>query len=615
VEPFGAPSIHDLATRAVAFARVHSLLWYQIPAAAASLLLLLASFFGQSRKNPAVAARLSRGDWLYLLSVAFFVIAQRWPVLALGDLEGDESVAVSAALTRYLEPAYGITLFTGSAGPLLTYPVAGVGLLGFQVDYGASKLVSLLLTIAISGILYLALRTFSEARTARIALLPLLALLGMGNRPWTISYCSEQWINLLMISMIWFLLRLDQKIGRERANLCGIGLAFGAMPLIKWQGMPMAALVVSCAVAIMARRCARERAGFGALVSRLSPVVALGLAPLLVWCVVQWSFGTLAYFFDTYFAALFTQATIRYRTTWMHRLITLPSWGFPAYSVERWFLYFTALFCVPAAIRLCLARRARRIRLEIALALLYLAISLYAVLQPGGGFPHYMNLLLLPYAVFLMLVFCRWSQVAARAALVGAAYLGLGVAIPTLIFLQDVPLPVRYPPTELRVRSVDALRELGVSGSPMIQWGWVYAYYVHAGMAWGTRTGGSHEILEPFFPEKAIYIADYVASLESRRAPVFLDTAMEGSPNYPDRKIWGHELFPEVAKAVRRNYFPCAEFEGSRLFLLRHRFAGNPEIGAWCAGQQRRSDTARPAGSQPGAEPPIPPSPLFPVGR
>ena len=42
----------------------------------------------------------------------------------------------------------------------------------------------------------------------------------------------------------------------------------------------------------------------------------------------------------------------------------------------------------------------------------------------------------------------------------------------------------------------------------MIQWGWAYAYYVHTGMTWGTRTGGSHEILEPFFPDKTIFVAD-----------------------------------------------------------------------------------------------------------
>jgi hypothetical protein len=258
-------------------------------------------------------------------------------------------------------------------------------------------------------------------------------------------------------------------------------------------------------------------------------------------------------------------------------------WAFPEYSVERWFLYFTALFWVPAAIRLCLVRGQRRARLELALAALYLAISIYAVLQPGGSFPHYVNLLLLPYAVLLMLIFCRLVQAAARPALVRAAYLGVAVAIPILIYLQDDPLPVRYPPSELRVRSIDALRELRLSGSPMIQWGWVYAYYVQTGMSWGTRTGGSHEILEPFFRKKQIYISDYVESLESGRAPVFLDTATEGSSQYADRQHWGHEQFPEVAKAVQRNYFPCAEFEGARLFLLRTRYQGNQEVEAWCA--------------------------------
>jgi hypothetical protein len=40
-----------------------------------------------------------------------------------------------------------------------------LGWLGLRIDYGASKLMSLLLLAASSSILYLALRTFSPART------------------------------------------------------------------------------------------------------------------------------------------------------------------------------------------------------------------------------------------------------------------------------------------------------------------------------------------------------------------------------------------------------------------------------------------------------------------
>jgi len=568
----------------VGFAFRHRLLPFRIPAAGASLLLLAASLLGPGAKQDDAVARLRRGDFLYLVALALFLFALRWPVLALGDLDGDESVAVSAALTRFLDPAFGVTLFTGSAGPLLTYPVSALGLLGIRIDYGASKLVSLLLITASSGVLYLALRTFSEGRTARIALLPLLAFLGLGNTRWTMSYCSEQWINFLVISMLYFLLRLDRRIGREPANLAGIGLALGLIPLVKWQGIPMAALVASCAIVIAWKRCLRERAGLGGLAVRLLPLAVLGLAPLLVWCGILWSFGGLGFFFESYFVALFTQATSRFHTTMLERLMALPEWGLSTFPLARSFLSMTALFGVPAAIALCFVRRARRLRLELALAALYLVISLYAALQPGGLFTHYLNLLLQPYAVLLMLIFCRLAQAAPWPSLVVSAYLGLTVLVPTIAYLREPPLPVRYRPTVVRARSVDSLRALDLAGSPMIQWGWVYVYYVYTGMTWGSRTGGSHEILEPFFPDRSIFISDYVESLESGRAPVFLDTATEGSPSYADYALYGHERVPEIADAVRRNYFPCAEFSGARLYLQRKKYAARAEIRSWCAG-------------------------------
>jgi hypothetical protein len=584
VEQFLSPSIQQLATQAVGFVYRHALHPYRIPAAVASLLLLLASLLGRDPKSEDAAGRLRRSDFVYLLALAAFLFALRWPVLALGDLEGDESVAVSAALTRYLEPGYGITLFTGSAGPLLTYPVSALGWLGLRIDYGASKLMSLLLLAATSSILYLALRSFSPARIARVAMLPLLLFLGLGNIRWTFSYCSEHWINLLVISMIWFLLRLDRRIGREGANLCGLGLALGLIPLIKWQGLPMAALVVGCALAVLILR---HRADPVRLARSLLPLAGVALAPLLVWCAVLWSRGSMGFFFETYFGALFTQATSRYSTTLPERLVALADWGLPPYSIERWFVCFVGLFSVPVAIELLRSGKPPRVRLELSLALAYLTISLYAVLQPGGMFTHYLNLLVLPYALLSMLVFCRWAESASRPWRALAIYALLAVVLPTIMYLGDKPLPVRFPPQETRHKAVDALRWLHVEGSPMIQWGWVYAYYVHTGTSWGTRTGGSHEILEPFFRDKQLYIADFIASLDSGRAPVFLDTATEGAPIYAIRAQYGHEQVPEVAEAVRRNYFLCAEFQGARLFLQRKRYEPDPKIQAWCESHPR----------------------------
>jgi hypothetical protein len=580
MEQFLAPSIQQLAIDAVAFATRHALRPYWIPAAAASLLLLLASLLGRDSSSGDEVAPFRRSDLLYLLAVAAFLLALRWPLLALGDLEGDESLAVSAALTRYLEPAYGLTLFSGSYGPLATYPISGLGWLGIRIDYGASKLLSICLVIASSAILYLALRTLSQARTARLALLPLLAFLGLGNFPWTMSFCSEQWINLLTISMIFFLLRLDRGIGGVRANLCGMGLAFGLIPLVKWQGMPMAALVLACAVAIQVQRHLREPKE---LAAGLLPLVVLGLSPLLVWCAIQWSCGNLAFFLDTYVWSLFAQATSRYPSTLSERLMALPVWGFPAHSTARWFLATSTSFWLPAAIYLCFVRRSARFGLELALASLYLAVSLYAVLQPGGPFAHYLNLLLQPYALLLGLVFCRFAQAARRPVFVHVAYLCLAVLFPSLVFLGEAPLPLRIPREEMRVRSIDVPPELDLAGSPLILWGWIYGHYVQTGTVWGTRTGGSSEILEPFFSDKAKFIADYVSSLESGRAPVFLDTATEGSPAYGARALYGHERVPEVADAVRRNYFLCNELEGARIFLHRERYRNRADVLPWCA--------------------------------
>jgi hypothetical protein len=584
VEAWLRPSIQQLAIDGVVFTFSHSPLWYWVPALGALLLLVWASLLpgAPERDRPDARLRL-RSDLLYLLVLAVFLVATLWPVLALSDLEGDESATVSAALTRYLDPVYGLTLFTGSAGPLLSYSVSGLGLLGLKIDYGAAKLMGLLLITGSATLLYLTLRTFSEARMARIAMLPLLVLLGR-NVPWVIQYCSEQWINLLLMSMIYFLVRLDRRIGREAVNLCGISLALGLIPLVKWQGMPMAALIVACALAVLASRTLRER-GVGGLAVGMLPLVVLGIAPLLVWCAVLWSRGGLGFFLDTYFGALFSQATSRYPSTLWERFVGLREWILERPPV-RAFVPTTALFTLGGAILLCVVPRPRRSLLEIGLAALYLAVSIYAVIQPGGRFPHYLNLPLLAFALLFMLVFLHLVRAVPRPALLASIYLGLTLLLPILLRAPNLAMPptsMRFETLKVRQSVLDTLGELGVRGSPMILWGWEFAYYVHAGMTWGTRTGSSHEILEPFFPDKSIFISDYVGSLESGRAPVFLDTATEGAYFYKSRARYGHEQVPEVAEAVRRNYFLCADLGGRRLFLHRERYGDQADVRSSCA--------------------------------
>ena len=141
-------------------------------------------------------------------------------------------------------------------------------------------------------------------------------------------------------------------------------------------------------------------------------LAGLALAPLLVWCALLWTRGGLGFFFETYWR--FHPGDLALQHDSPRTALALSDWGLPAYSTERWFVCFTGLFQVPVAIELLRSGRPPRVRLELSLALAYLAISLYAVLQPGGMFTHYLNLLVIPYALLLMLVFCRWAEADSR---------------------------------------------------------------------------------------------------------------------------------------------------------------------------------------------------------
>ena len=600
---YAAASLEHAANYAIGLVINGSVLWYKIPALASAAILLFVTLRWRSPRRPRPETTLDAEDLPYILALALFLFASRWPSLGLSDLDGDESVAVSAALTRYLAPAFGLTLFTGSGGPLLSYPLALFGVLGLRIDYGVSKLLSLLLLTATWVVIYLALRTFTSGRIARVALLPVLVFFGYGNEWSTMMYCSEHWINFLIALMVYCLLRLAHQVGGERSNLVGVGLAFGFIPLIKWQGVPMGALFILLALVLVARPSPGGPFIAGAFVRKALLLLALGVGPFLLWCAVMGASGNLGYFFRTYVLALMTQANARFESTLLERLVAFPSWGLPPLTNLTKFVYALGAFLLVAigyllrnledtssGSPLLMLRGSRSLFRELAPAILYLAVSLYAVLKPGGPFPHYLNLLLQPYFLLVVMAFCLMVRTSRYPWMVIGLYLAITLCIPAArYYLRSAPLITLVPRTSVETDpTLDApasyalIRRLMPPGSPIILWGWDYHYYVYSGMIWGTRTGGSHEIIEPFFGDRRLFIDSYVASLASDRAPVFLDTATEGARFYDKRAVHGHEAYPEVAAVVRQHYLPCREFPGARIFVNRRYHEANPGIRDLC---------------------------------
>jgi len=591
---YAAASLEHAANYAIGFVINGSVLWWKIPALASAAILLFVTLRPRSARRPRPETTLNAEDLLYLLALALFLFAFRWPSLGLSDLDGDESVAVSAALTRYLAPAFGLTLFTGSGGPLLSYPLALFGVLGLRIDYGVSKLLSLLLLTATWVVIYLALRTFTSGRIARVALLPVLVFFGHGNEWWTMMYCSEHWINFLIALMVYCLLRLAHQVGGERSNLVGVGLAFGFIPLIKWQGLPMGVLFILLALVLVAHRSPGGAFVAGAFVRKALLLLALSIGPFLLWCAIVGLSLNLGYFLRTYVLALMTQANSRFGTTLLERLGAFPTWGLSPYANLTWFVYALGIFLVLAVgvaigyllktledtssgSPLLVLSDSRSLFRELGPAILYLAVSLYAVLKPGGWFSHYLNLLLQPYVLLVVVVFCHMARKTRYPWMVVGLYLAITLCIPAArYYLKGVPLVTIVPRTSVETDpTLDApasyafIRRLTPPGSPIILWGWDYHYYVYSGMNWGTRTGGSHEIIESFFGDRRLFVDSYVASLTSDRAPVFLDTAIYGARFYDNHVIYGHEAYPEVAAVVRQHYILCREFPGARIFLNR----------------------------------------------
>src|SRR5215831_8110335 len=153
--------------------------------------------------------------------------------------------------------------------------------------------------------------------------------------------------------------------------------------------------------------------------------------------------GNLGYFLRTYVLALMTQANSRFGTTLLERLGELPSWGLPPYVNLTKFVYALGAFLLVAVgylLRnledtssgspLLMLSGSRSLFRELAPAILYLAVSFYAVLKPGGPFAHYLNLLLQPYVLLVAVAFCHMARRSRNPWVVFSLYLAITLCIP-----------------------------------------------------------------------------------------------------------------------------------------------------------------------------------------
>lgn len=515
------------------------------------------------------------GRWRIPLLIFLTLLVWRWPQLIThSELNPDESQFIAGALTLRHDPVFWRSVDGFTSGPLISFALVPVALLGLPVDFLAARLVALLAIVVTFTACYRLLLARYSPRVASFAVTPAAVFFALTTDPDFNHYSSEM-VPLGLIAMAaWLLWRPGQPGGRTL--LIG-GFVAGLTPWAKLQAAPIAAVVVVIAFVRLAReaRPLRERG------LRVSLLAAATLLPAALVLLMAWHTGTLGDFHRSYLIQNFIYA----EPTSLRVLGRTSRYWRTDFAVAGY-----AVVLVGAVIVLVAAVWARR-RAVLRPTLLpaatgLLLVSGMCVIFPGRDFLHYAWLLLPGLLLLSGAALGEMSQ-GSNSPLhrVGVAA-GLATLLCLVALRSAAPMPpiwgrlaanARFP-----VSGLGALVSVVTKIEPTVTvWGWQHEVYVEAQARQGVRSAYTYWELVTH-PQRDYFRQRYLADFAARRPAVFIDAVGESTFFFSNRETFGHETFPALAAIVGRDYCQVAELRYARVYLrrdlLKHRDLSQREL-------------------------------------
>lgn len=497
-----------------------------------------------------------------LLAVMF---AFRWPAMFFyRPVNPDEPQFLAGAITMlargriwWVDPM--------SSGPLVVLPLTLPGIIGWPVDYGAGRVVAVLLQWGQVFLAYLVLRHVHGDRKARLLVLPLACLMVFLIFWDFVPYSSESAPLFLCSLAVWLCLtafRADGGLDR-RGRLAGGGFVLGLLPFSKFQVLPLVAAIGLSTVVWVLGQPRASRKKIGADLAWLLGGTGLGLALLLLGL---WTSGLGADIYESYLVHNLIYVRAR-ALPWIEsgyalHYLTGFSWGFSSFHYGLLALLAVSLGGV---------RRMGWRPLLLGWSLLLAAY--FAVLAPGRLYPHYLLFLSLPLALLVGLQFgylvTAVGQARRTCLVLWIVFLAVGVGPQVVDRGYDRHNLARLVPTVTsRTNLVGFINRVKRPGDTLAVWGWRPEFYVETQLPQASREAQTERQSRPT-PQRAYFRARFLADLRLNPPAFFIDTIGPDDFGLRDRVGAGHESFPELKAFVNREYSLVSRAEPFRLYVRR----------------------------------------------
>ncbi|GAA4468266.1 hypothetical protein GCM10023189_53260 [Nibrella saemangeumensis] len=495
------------------------------------------------------------------------------------EINPDESQIITQAMTLRQDPVYFRSVDGTTGGPLDSYFLILPSFLGFPFDYITAHLTAYGLVAVSLWLLFRTAQVWFGTRAARLALLPLVLLLGLTRNGDFIHYSSEL-VPVALLSWGYYLYarHLNNSVPSVR-HIALIGLLMGMVPFGKLQGTPLAAVVglfVALDVLFRQRLTASDK------IRRLGALGAGGLAFPALAVLLAW-LGGVYDDFVTFYIVGNVQYAGEYRL--VENLLRLP-YFFRKGTEFDWLVKLTiGVWLVALVVGLLRGfRRGRLPWMVVGFLATLLPVTLYAITRTGSEYVHYLFFLMGPLMLWLAygwsVILASLQQtrgVVAIGGLVSAVFLGMFAVDAWQLYQQGMPLNP-YPSNRqegwrLQQTPVSTvITKYADPGEKLAVWGWRCDYYVQAQMPQGVAE--NHTIRSVFDnPLKEAYQRRYYRNMTQSLPPVFVDAV--GSQNLwmTDRATQGHESYPPLGEFIKTHYRYVGLVNDTRIYVRVDRVA------------------------------------------
>jgi hypothetical protein len=272
-------------------------LWILAGVSLISLLTLLAfaSCIRSYRLQPGkVAGFIDRinTDTVFIGLCLFTIFLLRLPGLSRLELaHGDEGGMIAGALTLLQDPRFWLSVDNTTIGPVSTFSLTVIHLLGGTINYGTIKLLGIVVWMLSALLLFRAFVNFYGSQVARLAVLPLVACVATFNIWDYVAFNGEHMPVLLLAASVWLYSRMETSDQRQAVVFALLtGFVLGLVPYSKVQAAPIAAAFGFMLVLLSLR--AGDR--------KYLPLVIGGLLPTLLLLLYLVTFGAFEDFWQSY---------------------------------------------------------------------------------------------------------------------------------------------------------------------------------------------------------------------------------------------------------------------------------------------------------------------------